>query len=78
VKCAIAGCPGAYYEARTFVHRVKQRGGVIVIDHVPAGVGNVCGDPPAGGVALETARRIEALPTATPQPIRTVPLYEFA
>jgi len=48
---------------------------VIVIDHVPAEVCNVCGH-----VLLtpETVRRIEALLSATPPPIRTVLLYEFA
>jgi len=63
------------YEVRTVVHTVKHRGEVIVIDHVPAEVCNVCGD-----VLLtpETVRRIEALLTATPPPLRTVPLYEFA
>ena len=74
MKCTIAGCPGTY-EGRTVVHTVKRRGEVIVIDHVPAEVCNVCGD-----VLLtpETVRRIEALLSATPPPLRTVPLYEFA
>ena len=74
VKCTIAGCAGKY-EARTVVHPVKRRGEVIVIDHVPAEVCNLRGD-----VLLtpETVRRIEALLDATPQPLRTVPLYEFA
>lgn len=63
------------YEARTIVHTVKHGGEVIVIDHVPAEVCNVCGD-----VLLtpETVRRIEALLISTPPPLRTVPLYEFA
>jgi YgiT-type zinc finger domain-containing protein len=74
VKCTTAGCPGTY-EARTVVHTVKRRGEVIVIDHVPAEVCEDCGD-----VLLtpETVRRIEALLAATPPPLRTVPLYEFA
>jgi YgiT-type zinc finger domain-containing protein len=69
-----AGCPGTY-EARTVVHTVKHRGEVIVIDHVPAEVCNVCGD-----VLLtpETVRRIEALLTATPPPLRTVLVYDYA
>jgi YgiT-type zinc finger domain-containing protein len=74
VKCTIAGCPGKY-EATTVIHTVKRRGEVIVIDHVPAEVCSVCGD-----VLLtpETVRRIEALLSATPPPLRTVPMYDFA
>jgi hypothetical protein len=62
-------------EARTVVHTVRRQGEVIVIDHVPTEVRNVCGDVL---LAPETVRRIEALLTATPLPLRTVPLYEFA
>lgn len=74
MKCSNRGCPGGY-EERTIVHTVKNRGEVIVIDHVPAEVCSVCGD-----VLLrpETVRRIEALLQATPPPTRNVPLYEFA
>jgi YgiT-type zinc finger domain-containing protein len=74
VKCTIAGCPGTY-EAQTVVHTVKRGEEVIVIDHVPAEVCDVCAD-----VLLtpETVRRIEALLAATPPPVRTVPMYEFA
>ena len=77
MKCTIVGCPGTY-EARTVVHTVRRRGEVMVIDHVPAEVCNVCGDPPGGGLAPETVRRIEALLAATPPPLRTIPLYEYA
>ena len=74
MKCTIKGCPGTY-EVRMVVHTVRHRGQVIVIDHVPAEVCNVCGDVL---LAPETVRRIEALLAATPPPVRTVPLYEFA
>ena len=74
MKCAIAGCLGAY-EARTVAHTVKRRSEAIVIDHVPAEVCNGCGDVLR---TLETVRRIDALLAATPPPLRTVPLYEFA
>lgn len=74
LKCSIAGCPGTY-EARTVVHTVKQRGEVIVIDHVPAEVCGVCGDVL---LAPETVRRIEGLLNSNPPPVRTIPLYEFA
>ena len=56
MKCTIAGCPGVY-EPQTVVHTVKHWGEVMVIDHVPAEVCNVC-----CGVLLtpETVRHIEA------------------
>lgn len=62
------------YETRTIVHTVKHGDEIIVIDHVPAEVCDVCGD-----VLLtpETVRRIEALLASTPLPLRTVPLFEF-
>jgi len=74
MQCSIEGCPGTY-EERQIVHTVRHQGQVIVIDHVPAEVCSVCGD-----VLLkpETVRRIEALLSATAQPVRTVPLYEYA
>ncbi len=54
---------------------MKPRGEVIVIDHVPAEVCNLCAD-----VLLtpETVRRIEALLKPNGRPARKVPLYEFA
>lgn len=74
MMCSIKGCPGGY-EARTVVHTVKVRGEVIVIDHVPAEVCNLCGDVL---FAPDTVRRIEELLKATPPHARNVPLYEFA
>ncbi len=74
MKCTIQGCPGDY-ESRTVVHTVKPRGEVIVIDHVPAEVCNVCGDVL---LSPETVRRIEALLKTNGRPARKVPLYEFA
>ena len=74
MKCTLAGCSGVY-EPRTVVHTVKHRGKVMVIDHVPAEVYNVCGD---ALLTSETVRRIEALHKSTPSPIHNVPLYEFA
>lgn len=74
MKCTIAGCSGEY-EVRLITHTVRHRGQVIVFDHVPAEVCSVCGD-----VLLKpgTVRRIEALLQTTTQPVRSVPLYEFA
>ncbi len=74
MKCTIAGCPGVYAPLAV-VHTVKHQGDVMVIDHVPAEVCNVCGDVL---LAPETVRRIEALLKAPPPPSRNVPLYEFA
>ena len=74
MTCSIDGCPGEY-EAGNVMHMVRHRGQVVVIDHVPADVCSACGD-----VLLrpETVRRIEALLQDRHQPVRTVPLYEFA
>ena len=74
MKCMIRGCSGQY-ETRMIVHTVRRRGEVVVIDHVPAEVCDICGDVL---LAPETVRRIEALLEATTRPSRTVPLYEFA
>ena len=74
MKCTIDGCPGEY-GAGNVMHTVRHRDQVMVIDHVPADVCSVCGD-----VLLRpgTIRRIEALLQEERQPVRTVPLYEFA
>ena len=74
MTCSIDGCPGEYAEG-SVMHMVRHRGQVVVIDHVPADVCSVCGD-----VLLkpETVRRIESLLQDRHQPVRTVPLYEFA
>ena len=74
MKCTSAGCPGVY-EPLASVHTVKHQGEVIVIDHVPAEVCNLCGDVL---LAPETVRRIETFLKAPPPPTRAVPLYEFA
>ncbi len=66
--------PGEY-ESRTVAHTMKPRGEVIVIDHAPAEVCNVCGDVL---LSPETVRRIEALLKTNGRPARKVPLYEFA
>ncbi len=73
MKCSIAGCPGTC-ERRSVHHTVRHRGRVIVIDHVPADVCDMCGD-----VLFEpqTVRRIEELLETLPQPRQTAPLYEY-
>ena len=74
MRCTIGGCPGQYKEG-SIVHTVKHHGQVIVIDHVPAEVCNICGD-----VLLkpETIRHIEELLRMPKEPARTVPLFEYA
>ena len=74
MKCSITGCPGEY-EGRKILHTVRHQGQVMVIDHVPAEVCEVCGD-----VLLEpeTVRRLEELVKNPTQASKTVPLYEYA
>ncbi len=74
MKCSIEGCSGEYEERQIF-HTMRYRGEVMVIDHVPAEVCSVCGD-----VLLkpDTVRRIEEFLRAATQPVRMVPLYEYA
>ena len=73
MKCSIKECPGEY-ELRAITHTVRQNGRVVVIDHVPAEVCDVCGD-----VLLrpETIRQLESL-LKRAEPTRSVPLYEYA
>jgi len=74
MKCSIEGCPGEY-EERRIVHTVRYKGQIIVIDQVPAEVCSVCGD-----VLLkpETVEHIEQLLRTLTEPVKTVPLYEYA
>ncbi len=74
MKCTLQGCPGDY-EDRAITHTVRHRGRVVVIDHVPAEVCSICGD-----VLLSpaTVRHIEDLLRREAEPVRTVPLYEYA
>ncbi len=52
MRCSIAGCPGEY-EQREVVRAVRQGSRIIVIEHIPAEVCNVCGAaPPVGTVPL--------------------------
>jgi HTH-type transcriptional regulator / antitoxin MqsA len=74
MNCSIQGCPGEY-EARRITHTVRHRGRIVVIDHVPAEVCPICGDVL---LTAETVRHIEALLQDSPEPSRTIPLYEYA
>lgn len=73
MKCRIQNCPGEY-ELRAITHTVRRAGQVVVIDHVPAEVCNVCSD-----VLLrpKTIRQLESL-LKRAQPASSAPLYEYA
>ena len=72
--CSLTGCPGTY-EERLIAHTMRVHGQVIVVDHVPARICDVCGDTL---LSLETVRRLDALLHTDTTPDTTVPLYEFA
>lgn len=73
MKCSIANCPGEY-EQREVVRAIRQGNRIIVVEHIPAEVCDVCGDVL---FMPETIERLEALRYTTVAPVRTVPLYEF-
>ena len=73
MKCSNTGCPGVLKRGDV-VHTVRQGERILVIDHVPAEVCDVCGDVL---FTPETVCRIEALRHGTATPVRTVPLYDF-
>ncbi len=74
MKCTIEGCRGEY-EDRAITHTVRHHGRVVVVDHVPAEVCSICDDVL---LSPETVRHIETLLRRETEPIRTVPLYEYA
>ena len=74
MKCSIETCPGEY-EARTVLHTVRGAAGIVVIDHVPAEVCTVCGDVL---FTPQAVRHIEGLLANRPEPVETVPLFEYA
>lgn len=73
MKCNLQGCPGEY-EDRQITHTMRQKGRVVVIDHVPAEVCSICGDTL---FRPETVRHIETLLKDETLPARQVPLYEY-
>lgn len=74
MRCSIAGCQGEY-EQREVVRAVRQGKRIIVIEHIPAEVCDICGDVL---FTPETIERLEALRKTTRPPACTVPLYKFA
>ncbi len=73
MNCTIEGCPG-HYERKSVTHTVRHKGEVVVIDHVPAEVCDICGDVL---FSPETVRHIEKILAQMPEPDTTVPLYEY-
>ena len=73
-NCTIAGCPGRYQES-SVIHTVRHQGSIVVIDHVPAEVCDLCGDVL---FTPETVTHIEHLLTRRSTPESSVPLYEYA
>jgi YgiT-type zinc finger domain-containing protein len=61
-----------HYERKSVTHTVRHNGEVVVIDHVPAEVCDVCGDVL---FSPETIRHIEKILGQMPEPDTTVPLY---
>jgi len=74
MQCSVKGCPGKY-EEKPITHTVKSAGKVVVIDHVPARVCDMCGDTL---LDLKTVRHIEKIISSKEKPQRTAPLYEYA
>ncbi len=74
MKCGSTDCLGEY-EQREVVWAVHQGSRIIVIEHIPAEVCDVCGDVL---FTSETIERLEALCSTTAPATRTIALYEFA
>jgi len=74
MKCTIEGCPGNY-EDRRILHTVRHQGRVVVIDHVPAEMCDICGD-----VLLkpETVVNLETMLTEVGDAPRSAPVYDYA
>ena len=73
MKCSISNCSGEY-EQREVVRAIRQGDRIIVVEHIPAEVCDLCGDVL---FTPETIEHLETLRYTTAAPVRTVPLYEF-
>jgi len=74
MKCSIADCPGEY-EQKEVVRAIQQGDRIIVVEHIPAEVCDMCGDVL---FTPETIERLEILRRTTTPSQRSVPLYKFA
>lgn len=72
-KCSMTGCSGEY-ERKSVTHTVRDKGEIVVIDHVPAEVCSVCGDTL---FAPETVRGLERLLARREAPSRSAPVYDY-
>jgi YgiT-type zinc finger domain-containing protein len=73
-NCSITACPGNY-EEKYITHTLQLKNETILIDHVPAEVCDLCGDIL---FTPETVRHLEEIAKNHSNPIRTVPVYEYA
>lgn len=73
-NCSIEGC-GGKYEQKLVTHTVRNNRRIVVIDHVPADVCDVCGDVL---FTPETVHHIEHLLANQPSPSKTAPVFEYA
>jgi HTH-type transcriptional regulator / antitoxin MqsA len=74
MKCSIQGCSG-HYQKTTITRTVRHQGRLVVIDHVPAEVCDVCGDVL---LSPQAAERIERILISHSPPVTTAPVYEYA
>ncbi len=73
MNCSITGCAGSY-EHSEVVRAIRQGERIIVVEHIPAEVCDLCGDVL---FTPETIERLEHLRHTSAAPISTVPLYTF-
>ena len=74
MQCTIGGCSGTY-EARETVCIERAGDHLMVIEHVPVEVCDICGDTL---FQPETIRHLEALRQTTTPSMRTAPVYAYA
>jgi YgiT-type zinc finger domain-containing protein len=74
MTCRITGCPGTYETIRRG-RTIHRKGELLVIQHVPAEVCDVCDETLSHE---ETVRRLEAMAHDPGTPVGRVPLYEYA
>ncbi len=73
MKCNFKDCPGRY-EEKLITRANRSPSQVMVIDHVPAMVCNICGDT---FFTADTSQRLDCFDDPQVKPIGTVPLYEY-
>ena len=71
MKCQL--CKGRY-EKKLIAHSQYYHGKLVVVDHVPALVCDICGDIL---YEPETTQKINNIIHAHRKPVRTAPVYEY-